>query len=176
MLILSDPCAQPVPSLLLTIVLFWSKGCQHIGELDFRLIQLIPIVLFQSNLIFICTGYSKQHNGEQLDCPEVQVTICVDKPTTNKKTTTTTKGYRLPCFLFIYTYVCLFYRSAVQAASLSACTDCDPGYYCPDTNMTDTGTLQCDAGFYCTQGSMEAAPVNETWGSECPRGVFISLD
>ena len=79
-------------------------------------------------------------------------------------------------FLLLHVYVCVFYRSAVQAASLSACTDCDPGYYCPDTNMTDTGTLQCDAGFYCTQGSMEAAPVNETWGSECPRGVFISLD
>ena len=82
----------------------------------------------------------------------------------------------LPYFLLLHVYVCVSYRSAVQAASLSACTDCDPGYYCPDTNMTDTGTLQCDAGFYCTQGSMEAAPVNETWGSECPRGVFISLD
>lgn len=42
--------------------------------------------------------------------------------------------------------------------------------------MTATGS-QCDAGFYCSGGSPESAPVNQTWGDECPAGErFTQLE
>ena len=58
----------------------------------------------------------------------------------------------------------------------SDCTDCDPGYYCPDTNQT-ASVLQCSAGYYCTGKSTEAMPINQTYGDKCPTGKlhFISL-
>lgn len=42
--------------------------------------------------------------------------------------------------------------------------------------MTAEGS-QCDAGFYCSGGSPESAPVNQTWGDECPAGErFTQLE
>ncbi|XP_062606170.1 multiple epidermal growth factor-like domains protein 6, partial [Saccostrea cucullata] len=63
------------------------------------------------------------------------------------------------------------YGDSWKLTSLAACDACDPGTYCPITNMTATGS-QCDAGFYCSGGSPESAPVNKTWGDECPAGSY----
>lgn len=62
------------------------------------------------------------------------------------------------------------HRDSWKLTALSTCDPCNPGTFCPETNMTATGS-QCTAGFYCSGGSLESSPVNKTWGDECPAGT-----
>ena len=57
-----------------------------------------------------------------------------------------------------------------RLTGVGQCTDCSPGKYCPETNMTADGT-DCDAGYYCSGGSPVATPLNASYGDECPTGI-----
>lgn len=59
-------------------------------------------------------------------------------------------------------------------ASLTDCSPCMAGYYCPQTGL-NTSYAKCNAGFYCKAGSTSAQPINETFGNECPSGTFCQV-
>ena len=64
------------------------KACKHIWwSIPYiRSIPLLPIALFRSYLyLFVYTFILECHNREQLDQPEVQLTICVYKLSINQK-------------------------------------------------------------------------------------------
>lgn len=54
---------------------------------------------------------------------------------------------------------------------LTDCTNCEPGYYCDGTGLTEpSGT--CLEGFYCTGKAILQNPINESYGDECPNGHY----
>ncbi|WAR09797.1 hypothetical protein MAR_034873 [Mya arenaria] len=64
------------------------------------------------------------------------------------------------------------YGSSEQLQALSDCTDCDPGYSCPDQNMIAKGTI-CSAGYY----SQEDAEIERAFPllQQCSYEVSLSI-
>lgn len=48
-------------------------------------------------------------------------------------------------------------------ATASECTQCDPGYYCSETGITNV-TGPCAPGYYCELGVNTPAPNNNNTG------------
>ena len=46
-------------------------------------------------------------------------------------------------------------------------TNCDPGYYCPNNQMSATAG-KCAAGYYCVSGATSPTPTDGTTGNICP--------
>ena len=61
------------------------------------------------------------------------------------------------------------YGNTTGLASVSDCTMCDSGWYCPMPGLTQPWDL-CDPGHYCELGADRSNPFNETTGYLCPTG------